>query len=282
MSVELITSVGEMRAWAAARAGEGIALVPTMGALHDGHLALVRDAVRRAPATVVSIFVNPAQFGPNEDFARYPRDLDRDRQLLAEAGCRAIFAPAAREMYPDGFQTWIEVSDLDRHLCGPHRPGHFRGVATVVLKLFNIVRPGVAVFGEKDYQQLQVIRRMVRDLDLAVEVVGHPTVREPDGLAMSSRNAYLSKEERTRALGLIRALRTGEAAVAGGEKRPAAVREAMLGVLFRAGIDRIDYAAVADPDTLADVDEIGSRVLLAMAVRLGRTRLIDNLVAVAG
>ncbi len=282
MSVELIASVGEMKAWAAARAGEGIALVPTMGALHDGHLALVRDAVRRFPQTVVSIFVNPAQFGPNEDFARYPRDLDRDRQLLAEAGCRAIFAPAAGEMYPDGFQTWVEVTELEKYLCGPHRPGHFRGVATVVLKLLNIVRPRVAVFGEKDYQQLLVIRRMVRDLDLDIDVVGHPTVRETDGLAMSSRNAYLSVEERARALGLIRALRTGDEAVAGGEKRPAAVREAMLTVLAKAGIDRVDYAVVADPDTLADVAEIGSRVLLAMAVHLGRTRLIDNLVAVAG
>ncbi len=280
--METIATLAGMKSWAAAREAEGVALVPTMGALHDGHLALVRAAVGRFPQTVVSIFVNPAQFGPNEDFARYPRDLDRDRQLLAEAGCRAVFAPSAAEMYPDGFQTWTEVTELEKHLCGPHRPGHFRGVATVVLKLFNIVRPRLAVFGEKDYQQLQVIRRMAADLELGIDVVGHPTVRETDGLAMSSRNAYLSVEERTRAQGLIRALLAGEAAVAGGEKRPAAIREAMLGVLAQAGIDRVDYAAVADPDTLADLDEIGSRVLLAMAVRLGRTRLIDNLVAVAG
>jgi pantoate--beta-alanine ligase len=277
--VETVATLAGMKAWSAAREAEGVALVPTMGALHDGHLALVRAAVGRFPQTVVSIFVNPAQFGPNEDFARYPRDLDRDRQLLAEAGCRALFAPSAAEMYPDGFQTWTEVTELERHLCGPHRPGHFRGVATVVLKLFTIVRPRLAVFGEKDYQQLQVIRRMAADLDLGIDVVGHPTVREPDGLAMSSRNAYLSNEERTRALGLIGALRAGAGVVAGGERRAGPVREAMLGVLAAAGVDRIDYAAVADPDTLADVDTVGRRVLLALAVRVGKTRLIDNLVA---
>jgi pantoate--beta-alanine ligase len=276
--VEVITGVTEMAARSRAiRAGHGrVALVPTMGWLHDGHLALVAEARRRCPTVVVSIFVNPTQFGPNEDFDRYPRDLDRDCDLLASAGGAIVFAPTPAAMYPPGHQTRVEVEGVSRPLCGATRPGHFTGVATVVLKLLSIVAPDVAVFGEKDWQQLVVIRRMVRDLDLPVEIVGHPIVREADGMALSSRNAYLSPDERGRAVCLHRALLAGRDLVHGGERGAGRVTAAMRSIIEAAG-GAPEYVAAVDPDTLADRSVIDAPTLLALAARLGPTRLIDNL-----
>jgi pantoate--beta-alanine ligase len=260
--------------------GARVGLVPTMGALHEGHLALVRLARTRAEFVAVSIFVNPTQFGPKEDFASYPRDLDGDVAKLANAGCDFVFAPDAGDMYPKGDQTRVRVGSLADWLCGPFRPGHFEGVATIVSKLLILTGPSVAVFGKKDYQQLAILRRVALDLFLPVEVVGHPIVREPDGLALSSRNAYLSAEERRRALALSRGLGNAARAFAAGER--------LAGVLKRAArrelepvATSIDYVDVADPETLevyADPATLGARALLAIACRIGTTRLIDNVV----
>lgn len=262
--------------------GRRVGFVPTMGALHEGHLDLVREAKKRAPFVVCSIFVNPTQFGPNEDFARYPRDLEGDVRKLADAGCDLVFAPERDAMYPKGEQTRVRVGYLTDHLCGPHRPGHFEGVTTVVAKLFALVGPSVAVFGEKDYQQLAVIRRMTTDLFLPVEVVGFPIVREADGLAMSSRNAYLSADERAKALALSRGLGDARAAWAKGERDVCTLRTLALRPV-EAVATTIDYVTVADPDTiqpLADDMRLPSsgRALIAIAARIGKTRLIDNTV----
>jgi pantoate--beta-alanine ligase len=253
-----------------------------MGALHEGHLALVREARRRAGFVVCSIFVNPTQFGPNEDLARYPRDLEGDVQKLALTGADAVFAPPRDRMYGEGDRTRVRVERLTVHLCGPHRPGHFEGVTTVVAKLFGIVGPCVAVFGKKDYQQLAVLRRMAKDLFLPVELVGHPIVREPDGLAMSSRNAYLSADERVRALALSRGLSAATTAFAAGERRAGTLREAARR-LIEAAATSIDYVTVADLEDLAPMDDeaiLGETdaALLAVACRIGATRLIDNAV----
>lgn len=269
------------RACDAARArGERVGLVPTMGALHAGHLALVEEARRRAGFVVVTIFVNPTQFGPNEDFARYPRDLERDAALCEQAGASAVFAPAVDAMYPPGDETRVHVGRTAAPLCGAHRPGHFEGVATVVTKLLALTGPSVAVFGRKDYQQLAVIRRLVRDLFLPVEVVGLRTVREPDGLALSSRNAYLKPEARAAARAIPEALTAACEAFAEGERDV----ETLAGTV-RAGVElvatSIDYVEVADPDSLAPLgagDRVGERALVALAVRLGGARLIDNVV----
>ena len=258
--------------------GERVAFVPTMGALHDGHLALVRCAREAAPFVVVSIFVNPTQFGPNEDFSRYPRDLEGDVAKLAKVAAGAVFAPEPGAMYPPGEETRVRVGALAEPLCGAFRPGHFEGVTTVVAKLFAIVGPCVAVFGKKDYQQLAILRRMTTDLFLPVTIVGHPIVREADGLAMSSRNAYLSAEERARALSLSRALRAAQAAFARGE-RDAAALERLARAEVQRGADTIDYVSVVDPDTLQPFSApIGARALAAIACRVGKTRLIDNFV----
>jgi pantoate--beta-alanine ligase len=275
-----LTAPAAMRDWAeAARmAGRRIGLVPTMGYLHDGHLALVAEARRRADASVVSIFVNPLQFGPQEDLERYPRDLARDRARLAAAGVDMLYAPEVAAMYPDGFQTEVEVPRMTAGLCGRSRPGHFLGVTTVVAKLFNAVRPHVAVFGEKDFQQLAAIRRMATDLDFGVEVVGVPTVREPDGVAMSSRNAYLSAPERLAARCLSRALAAGRAAVVEGLRDCGEVLARVRAVLAAEPLARVDYAALVDADTIEPVDVIDGPTLLALAVFIGRTRLIDNTV----
>jgi pantoate--beta-alanine ligase len=263
----------------AARArGLTVGFVPTMGALHEGHLALMREAKRRASFVVCSIFVNPTQFGPNEDLARYPRDLDGDVRKLE--GVDVVFAPSPEAMYVPGERTRVRVDELTAHLCGPHRPGHFEGVTTVVAKLFALVGPSVAVFGKKDYQQLAVIRRMTRDLFFPVEVVGYPIVREPDGLAMSSRNAYLSTEDRQRALGLSRGLAAAVRAFEKGERRAGALRQLALGAIEPVAAS-IDYVTVADADALtplADDATLPERALLAVACRVGRTRLIDNVV----
>ncbi len=251
-----------------------------MGALHDGHLALVRDAKARAPFVVVSIFVNPTQFGPNEDFSRYPRDLASDVAKLASVGADAVFAPDAAAMYPPGEQTRVHVGALAAPLCGKFRPGHFEGVATVVTKLFALAGPCVAVFGKKDYQQLAILRRVVKDLFLPVEVVGHPIVREPDGLAMSSRNAYLSPPDRQRALALSRGLAEAWRLFASGERGAAVLRSATRREV-EGGADSIDYVDVTEADTLTPFEgdaRVGERALVAIACRIGATRLIDNVV----
>ncbi len=256
--------------------GKRIGFVPTMGYFHEGHLALMRKARELSDVVVVSIFVNPIQFGPQEDFARYPRDLERDRRLAQAQGVDILFVPSAEEMYPPGFQTYVEVTELSRPLCGARRPGHFRGVCTVVLKLFHIVKPHLAVFGEKDYQQLKVIQRMVRDLDLEVEIVPHPTVREPDGLAMSSRNVYLRPEEREAALSLYRALELARKRVAEGVRETRVLRREIEEFIRSHPYTRIDYVEFRDPETLEERERIDRATLLALAVFVGKARLIDN------
>jgi pantoate--beta-alanine ligase len=258
-----------------------VALVPTMGALHEGHLTLVREAKRLAAHVAVSIFVNPRQFGANEDLGSYPRQLARDSEALAAEGVALLWAPDVATMYPDGYATNVSVSGVSERLCGEARPGHFDGVATVVCKLFNQVLPDVALFGEKDWQQLAVIRRMARDLDLsrpaAARIIGVPTVREGDGLAMSSRNAYLTPAQRTAAAALPQAMREAIERVRGGEP----VSAALLGfeaAVLAAGFEQIDYVRLADAETLASVDALGDRpARLLAAARIGKARLIDNM-----
>jgi pantoate--beta-alanine ligase len=277
--VETVTDPQRLRqavgAWR--REGAVVGFVPTMGALHEGHLSLVRLARERADRVVASIFVNPTQFGPTEDFTRYPRMPEADAAQLAAAGCDLLFLPAVEVIYPPGHATFVEVGGAALGLEGDIRPGHFRGVATVVTQLFHLVAPDVAVFGEKDGQQLAVVRQLVRDLHLPITIVPGPTVREPDGLAMSSRNAYLSAQERRVATVLHRALRAAEKLVAGGERRAEAVRAELLRVLGTEPSARVDYAAVVDAETFQPVEVLAGNVVLPVAVRLGATRLIDNL-----
>ncbi|HEV8631569.1 MAG TPA: pantoate--beta-alanine ligase [Thermoanaerobaculia bacterium] len=277
--MERVADVTRLRHAVAAwrRDGDVVGLVPTMGALHGGHLSLLQLARERADRVVASLFVNPAQFGPGEDFARYPRDPERDAELLAEAGCDLLFAPAVETIYPAGHATFVEPGGAASGLEGERRPGHFRGVATVVAQLFHLVQPDRAVFGEKDAQQLAVVRQLVRDLHFPVEILAGPTVREPDGLAMSSRNAYLSAAERRAATVLHRALRAAEALVAGGERRAAAVVAHMEAVLAAEPLAAADYVAVVDPDSFQPVETLSGNVVLPIAVRIGGTRLIDNL-----
>ena len=255
-----------------------LGLVPTMGALHDGHLSLVRRARSDNVALIVTIFVNPSQFAPNEDLAAYPRDPERDLALLESEGADMVFMPPPEEVYPAGYDTWISVERTSAPLEGEARPGHFRGVATVVCKLFNMVRPDRAYFGQKDAQQLQVIRRMNADLNLGVEVTAMPTVREPDGLAMSSRNAYLSPAERRAAPVLHDSLRAALELYDDGVRQAAALREAMNRVLAAEPLAEPDYVSVADPDTLAELELVDGPALASLAVRIGTTRLIDNVV----
>jgi pantoate--beta-alanine ligase len=276
--MQIIEPIAAMRGWSEGerRQSRRIVFVPTMGSLHEGHLCLVRDAQTRGERVVVSIFVNPKQFGPSEDFAKYPRDLERDRALLENLGVDVLFHPTVVEIYPDGYQTHIEVEKLSLPLCGAVRPGHFRGVATVVAKLFNIVQPHVAIFGEKDFQQLQVVRRLVRDLSMDIEIVGHPIVREADGLAMSSRNAYLTAEERRAAVCLSRALCKAEKRVRRGEACAAALLQSVTAEIAQEPLAQIEYAKLCDADTLQDIDRVRGTAVLALAVRFGRARLIDN------
>jgi len=259
-------------------AGERIALVPTMGYLHEGHLSLVRLARARARRVVVSIFVNPMQFGPSEDLSRYPRDLNRDRDLLAgvEGGIDLLFLPAAELIYPEPFQTAIEVSGVSEGLCGGSRPGHFRGVATVVAKLFNIVLPDVAVFGQKDAQQLAVIRTMARDLDFPVEIAGGPTVREADGLALSSRNTFLSAENRRQALVLSRTLFAARDLISAGQRDGETIRRFLRETLPAEPGVKLEYADAVDAESMAPLFRLRGSVLLAAAIFVGATRLIDN------
>jgi len=255
-----------------------LGLVPTMGYLHEGHLALVRRARDECASVAVSIFVNPAQFGPNEDLSSYPRDLDRDLSLLEPLGVDLVWAPRPELMYPSGFQTWVTVENLTLPLEGAVRPGHFRGVTTVVAKLLNAVQPQMAYFGQKDAQQAAVIRRMTRDLDFPVEIIICPTVREGDGLAMSSRNAYLSAEQRKAATVLYRALSAAEQAYRTGERGAQILREIVAQVVASEPLARLQYVSCADFDTLEELDAVSAKVLLSMAVYMGKTRLIDNFV----
>jgi pantoate--beta-alanine ligase len=277
--MKVVTGVAGMKAlsrqWRAK--GKKIGFVPTMGYLHEGHLSLVRESKKRADVTVVSIFVNPAQFGPAEDFKKYPRDLEKDSAYLEKGGVDCLFYPGAAEIYPPGYRTYVEVHGLQDRLCGRSRPGHFRGVATVVLKLFEIVEPDIAFFGAKDAQQVLIINKMAADLDLDVEVVTCPLVREPDGLALSSRNAYLSPEERKAALVLSISLRWAERAIAAGERDAAKVIGGIRAAIEAEPLARIDYVEAVDPGSLEPLAEIRGDVLIALAVFVGSTRLIDNI-----
>jgi pantoate--beta-alanine ligase len=260
----------------ARRAGKRIGVVPTMGALHAGHLSLVEACCRECGFTVVTIFVNPTQFGPGEDFQRYPRTMDRDLELLAAYPVDLVFAPELETMYPPGSATVVDVGPIAAVWEGAHRPGHFQGVATVVLKLLNLVTPDVACFGQKDFQQTLVVRQMVRDLDIPVEIRVCPTVREPDGLAMSSRNAYLSPAQRQQALVLTRSLRLAEELVAGGERQADEILRHMRELLSTEPEVAVQYVTIADPQTLKPVDQIGAGAVALIAARVGATRLIDN------
>jgi len=285
--MELIQSVKAMEAHAEAmrKAGRRLGLVPTMGALHEAHFSLAREAQRYADHIIVSIFVNPTQFGPGEDYDLYPRIPMEDREkLLALGGVDILFAPAPEAMYPSGtagHRVWVETEALDAHLCGPFRPGHFRGVTTIVAKLFNICRPHVAVFGLKDAQQFFILRRMVEDLNFDIEMVGMPIVRESDGLAMSSRNRFLSADARVQAVVLSEAVREAGRLIEGGEVHASTVADAMREKLRQASDGRIQYAELVDTDTLQLLDEIepGTEVLAAVAMHFGDTRLIDNVIA---
>ncbi len=273
-----VRQVGDLRPTLVRARGDGksIGFVPTMGALHEGHLSLIREARRRDDFVVVSVYVNPTQFGASEDLARYPRDIERDAELARSAGCDLFFCPRDEEIYPAGFSTNVEVGGLSALLEGASRPGHFAGVATIVLKLLNLVGPSRAYFGEKDAQQLAVVRKMVRDLDLPVEIVSMPTVRESDGLAMSSRNAYLSEPERALARRIPEALEAARAEIAGGERSPVVVREVVAAALGRESGVRVEYIATVDPETFALLPSLRGEILVLIAARVGATRLIDN------
>lgn len=279
VAIPCLTTVSEVRAALDAMRVRGatIGLVPTMGALHEGHLSLIRAARGANDVVVVSIFVNPTQFGPNEDLERYPRDLDRDRVLCAKAGADLVFNPAVAEMYPDGFSTWVEVEGLTAGLCGRSRPGHFRGVCTVVTKLINICAPDRAYFGEKDAQQLAVISRMARDLDMGVEIVACPTIREADGLAMSSRNVRLTPAQRAQAPLLYRALTGAKELVQDGERDAGVLCRVMRSILAEASLGELDYLEIVRADDLTPVAAVEGDCLVAVAVRFGGTRLIDNI-----
>ena len=273
-----VKRIGDVQREVRKARGKGlrIGLVPTMGALHEGHASLIRAARAECGYVAVSLFVNPAQFGPGEDLARYPRPIQNDLAVCRREGADLVFAPAAAEMYPEGFATAVRIAGLSEKMCGAFRPGHFDGVCTVVAKLLAIVQPDAAYFGEKDAQQLAIVRRMAADLNLPVEVRGCPLVREPDGLAMSSRNAYLSPEERQRALAISAAMADVRKAIESGERDAAAVADRLRRRLQAATGVELQYVAVVDPDTLADLERIGDKVVVAVAAKVGTTRLIDN------
>lgn len=274
-----LTSIPDLRAWTRTQraAGRRVGFVPTMGYLHEGHLALVDEARRRADAVILSIFVNPLQFGPAEDLARYPRDLPRDRTLASARGVDALFVPTTAVMYPPGSVVRVSPGPIAERWEGAARPGHFTGVLTVVAKLFHLVEPDLACFGQKDVQQLTLVRRMMRDLDWPVEIVAVPTVREPDGLALSSRNAYLGPEDRGRAVVLSRALQAAHQAWRSGETRAVALEAKMRHELDTEPTVAVEYISIAEPDALAPVDTVDERTVVAIAARTGGTRLIDNI-----
>ncbi len=276
--MKIVRDIAEMQQLAETYRQEGkrIGFVPTMGYLHEGHLSLMRQARPRCDVLVVSIFVNPTQFGPNEDFERYPRDFERDERLCRQEGVDVVFYPTAEAMYPQPYRTYVNVEQLTETMCGASRPGHFRGVTTVVTKLFHIVKPHLVVFGQKDYQQSLVIRQMVRDLNFDITIVVAPIVREADGLAMSSRNNYLTPEERQQALVLYRSLRKAEELIEQGEQDAARILEVMQQIIAGAPDARIDYIVIVDGDTLEPVTRVKDNTVIALAVYIGNTRLIDN------
>lgn len=275
----LVPSIAEVRKILKERRGEGqsIGLVPTMGFLHEGHLSLIDKACQENNFVVVSIFINPIQFGPNEDYAQYPRDIENDYKLARKRGADIVFNPSVEEMYPEEIKTSVEVADLTDNLCGLSRPGHFRGVTTVVTKLFNIIQPDRAYFGQKDAQQLAVIQKMVRDLNFAVEIRGCPIIREEDGLALSSRNVYLSKEERKAAVLLSQALFQARDIIEKGEENSKSIKEFIISYISQDTRCNIDYVKIVDFTTLKDIEIIKGNVLIALAVKIGNTRLIDNI-----
>lgn len=278
--MKVLTHISEVKAAIRKEkdAGRRIGLVPTMGFLHEGHLSLVRESLRRTGFTVVSLFVNPTQFGPKEDFREYPRDLDRDREVLEKLDVDVLFIPGEKEMYPEGYKTFVEVKDLQDKLCGRSRPGHFRGVCTVVLKLFHIVDPDEAFFGQKDAQQALILKKMVRDLNLDVDIRVLPIVRDEDGLALSSRNVYLKGEQRQAALCLVKSLREAEYLLRTGEKESSAILRKMEQVIGSDPLARIDYIEIVDLENLEPLDKIEKEALIALAVFIGRVRLIDNMI----
>ncbi|HEK86790.1 MAG TPA: pantoate--beta-alanine ligase [Candidatus Aminicenantes bacterium] len=282
--MEIAKTIEEVRQKVAdwKKSGFKIGFVPTMGYLHEGHLSLVRESKKRTDRTVVSIFVNPTQFGPNEDYQIYPRDLERDQKLLLEEGVDLIFYPPVEVMYPEGYKTYVEVKELQDQLCGRSRPGHFRGVCTVVLKLFNIVQPDEAYFGWKDAQQVIIIQKMVEDLNLSVKVIPRPIIRDPDGLALSSRNTYLRPEERKAALALNRSLDLAAELIRKGELNAEIIRRRMLELIEQEPLARVDYVEIVDLKNLEKVEKLDRDVLIALAVYVGRTRLIDNLRFISG
>ena len=282
LKMKVCTTIDEMRSASRAvrRAGKRLGFVPTMGALHEGHLSLVRAARASSDVMAASIFVNPTQFGPNEDLAKYPRSFERDCELLERGGVELLFAPSVEEMYPAGAVTWVTVEGLSDKLDGRSRPGHFRGVATVVAKLFHIVEPDAAFFGQKDAAQVAVIRRMVRDLNFAVEIVVCPIIREPDGLAMSSRNAYLDPDQRNQSLVLYRSLMRVKALADAGERRAAVLSAAGRAEFLPASSVRLDYFEIVDPNTLEPLADVSGGALVAVAAFVGPTRLIDNVLLV--
>ena len=277
MGMRIIETVSQMQETAdSLRKEKRIGFVPTMGYLHEGHLALVRKSRELADVTVVSIFVNPIQFGPSEDLAKYPRDLDRDMKLLEKEKADILFYPSYEEMYPKGYTTYVQVRGLEDYLCGQTRKGHFVGVATVVAKLFNMVKPHIAVFGQKDYQQLTIIERMVKDLNMDIQIIAHPTVREEGGLAMSSRNTYLSSAEREKALLIYSSIGRLQELVSAGERDSRRLKEEARRLLTSDNGVNIEYVSISDPETLEEIDSVKERAVYAVAVRIGKTRLIDN------
>ena len=276
--MKVVDSVKKMQSYSESlrRQGKRIAFVPTMGYFHEGHLGLMKEAKKMADCVVVSIYVNPTQFGPQEDFSKYPRDLNRDLKMAQSAGVDVIFYPPNNEMYPAGYQTYVDVEKVTKNLCGMSRPGHFRGVTTVCCKLFNIVKPHIAVFGKKDFQQFVSIRRMVDDLNMDLQITGLPTVREADGLAMSSRNKYLQKNERLSALALFKSLKLAQKLYSGGETKSSVIISKVEKLIKRAPYTAIDYIKICSTKTLNDVEEIKNQSVLALAVKVGTTRLIDN------
>ena len=278
--MQTINSIKEMQTFSNREMGEGktIALVPTMGFFHPGHLSLMEEGRRRGDFLVVSIFVNPTQFGAGEDYKDYPRNMERDQKLAEETGVDVIFAPPVDEMYPSDYQTCVNVEEVTKNLCGISRPAHFRGVTTVVCKLFSIVKPHLAIFGEKDFQQLVAIRQMVSDLNIDVKIVGMPIYREEDGLALSSRNKYLTPDERKAALCLFRSLMRAKELFRQGERKTEEILSEVMSIIEAEQLAEIDYVKICDVKTLKDIEQINQETVLALAVKIGNTRLIDNIV----
>ena len=276
--MKIITSISEMQKWRRQLhlSDKLVGFIPTMGCLHEGHISLIKNSVDKCDFTVVSIFVNPTQFGPNEDFESYPRIIDSDRAILRKTGIDVLFFPEDNDIYPENFQTFVDVEDKTQYLCGKSRSGFFRGVTTIVLKLFNIIRPQIAFFGEKDWQQLKVIRTMVNDLNLEILIKSKPIVREKDGLAMSSRNQYLSAADRISARSLSQALKSAQASISKGEQSAENIRTEIRKIIELNNRIKVDYISVCDPDNFKEQSKIGPKTLIALAVRIGSVRLIDN------